>query len=187
MAENDSTQIVTGEVRLSYAYLFEPRAASDDEDEKYSCMVLIPKTDKATVRKILAAEKQAAEVGKAKHFGGKIPNNLKSVFRDGDEEGDFDKNPELEGHYFMNVSAKRKPGLVNKDKSPITSPDDIYSGCYARVALGAFAYNYNGSKGISFGLNHVMKTRDGERLDGVSNAEDVFADYFEDEDSDNLI
>lgn len=187
MPEADATQIVTGEVRLSFVHLLTPHAQNADDDEKYSCMLLIPKSDKATVAKVKRALTAAAEAGKAKTFGGTIPKNMKTTFRDGDEEGDLERYPEMEGHYFINVGSKRKPGLINRDKSPITSTDEIYSGCYARVQMGAFAYNFNGSKGVSFGLNHVMKTRDGERLDGTTSAEDVFADYFEDEEEDSLI
>lgn len=187
MPDASQTQVVTGEVRLSYVNLFEPRKQDEDDDAKYSCMILIPKDDQATVAKIKRALKAAAEAGKTKHFGGKIPPGLKTTFRDADEEQDLERNPEMAGHYFINLSSKMKPGLVNKNRDPILDPSEIYSGCYARVAMNAFAYNYNGTKGVSFGLNHVMKTRDGERLDGVSRAEDVFADYFEDEDEDALI
>ena len=42
-ALND-TQVVTGEVRLSYVTLFEPRKISEkDKDAKYSVTILIPK------------------------------------------------------------------------------------------------------------------------------------------------
>ncbi len=53
---------------------------------------------------------------------------------------------------------------------------------YSRVSMGAFPFNTQGSKGVSFGLNHVQKLEDGEPLGGTSRAEDDFDALDEDED-----
>lgn len=170
-----TNQIVTGEVRLSYCYLFEARKEDDPEKEgKYGCTILIPKTDKATVKKIKDAIEAAKVVGKGKNWGGKIPPNLKISLHDGDTERDTDEQPEFKGHYYMSVSSKERPGLVDRSVNPITDRSDLYSGCYARVAISAFPYNTDGSKGVTFFLNHVQKMRDGDHLDGRSKPEDVF-------------
>lgn len=168
-----ATKVVTGEVRLSYVHLFEPYS-QDEDDDKYSCVILIPKKDKKTLAKIEAAIEAATEAGKSSKFDGKIPAKLALTLYDGDEEADLEKNPEYEGHMYMSISSKTKPGLVDKDVDPILDSTEIYSGCYARVSMNAFPYNYKGKKGISFGLNHVQKLRDGENLGGRSRAEDDF-------------
>ena len=54
-----ATQIPTGKVRFSYNNLFTPRAAQEGAQEKYSTTLLIPKSDKATVKKIKAAMEAA--------------------------------------------------------------------------------------------------------------------------------
>jgi hypothetical protein len=169
-----ATKVVTGTVRLSYVHLLEPYAQGDSDEEKYSCVILIPKSDTATLNKIKAAIKAATEQGRNSKFEGKVPPNLAVTLRDGDEEGDLEKNPEYEGHMFMSISSKTRPGLVDKDLNQIMSADDIYSGVYARVSMNAFPYNFKGKKGISFGLNHVQKVRDGDFLGGRSRAEDDF-------------
>lgn len=178
---NSDTKVVTGEVRLSYAHLFQPYAQNEDQDPKYSCAILIPKTDTATLTKIKKAQKAALEAGLSRVFGGKKPPNLKTTLRDGDEEADLERNPEYAGHMFMNVSSKQKPGIVDRNVQPILDSSEVYSGCYARVSINAFAYNVSGNRGISFGLNHVQKLRDGDFLGGRSRAEDDF-DSLDDED-----
>lgn len=172
-----STKVVTGVVRLSFVHLLEP---SEDlnGNMKYSAMVLIPKKDKDTIDKIHAAEKAALEAAIPTKFNGTKPKNLKRVFRDADEELDLDKYPEAEGHMFMNVSNKTKPGLVDENVQPVMDPGAVYSGVYARVSVNAFAYNAQGSKGLSFGLNNVMVLGYGEPLGGVgASAESDFADF----------
>ena len=50
-----STKVVTGKVRFSYVNIFKSRAFQADQDAKFSICLLIPKEDKATLKKIKAA------------------------------------------------------------------------------------------------------------------------------------
>lgn len=168
-----ATKVVTGKVRLSYVHLFEKHQSHENAEPKHSTVILVPKTDTATIAKIEAAQKAALENGKSK-FGGTIPKNWKNTFRDGDEEGDLERNPEYAGHMFMTVSNKQRPSVVDRQLNPILDPTEVYSGCYARVSLNAFAFNTSGNKGVSFGLNHVQKLEDGEALGNITKAEDDF-------------
>ena len=181
MPNNQPTKVITGKVRLSYTHLFTPRAMNDDQDPKYSALLLIPKTDKKTKAKIDRAIEAATEAGKARFGKAWGRRGVSTTLRDGDEEGDLESNPELAGHYFMNVSAKNKPYVVDRARDLITDPTEVYSGCYAYVSLGAFAYNVSGNQGVSFGLNGVQKVAEGEPLDGRSRAEDDF-EVLDDED-----
>lgn len=188
--QND-TKVVTGRVRLSYVHVFEPFANQPNQDAKYSCVLMIPKKDKATIKKIKAAQAAAAEAGKVSKFGGKIPKNLKTTMHDGDVDADLDRNPEYAGHYYMSVSSKTKPGIVDRDKEIITDSSEVYSGCYARASINAFAFNTQGNRGVSFGLNHLQKLDDGDYLGGRSRAEDDFDDLddddLDDDDDESLI
>ncbi|MGK9252392.1 DUF2815 family protein [Paenibacillus humicus] len=175
---NSDTKVITGKVRLSYTHLFNPTAIEAGQEPKYSTAILIPKSDKETLKKIQAAINAAIEAGKSK-FGGKIPANLKKPLRDGDEERPDDEA--YQGHYFLNASAKQKPGIIDKYKNEITDSTEVYSGCYARVSLNFYAFNTAGNKGVAAGLNNVQKIAEGDYLGGRSRAEDDF-DEFEDED-----
>ena len=180
-------KVVTGEVRLSYANLLTPRAAQEGAAPKYSVVLLIPKSDTATVAKIRAAQKQALEDGKAK-FGGKVPAKWTDTLHDGDTEADLERNPEYAGHWYISTSANEQypPNVVDRSLNKILDPSEIYSGMWARVSMVAFAFNTQGNKGVSFGLRNVQKTRDDEPFSGASRAEDDF-EALDDEDSQSLI
>jgi hypothetical protein len=172
-----STKIVTGKVRFSYAHVFQPTSMDDGKDPKYNISLLIPKSDKATIKKIQDAIELAKEEGKAK-LGGKIPANLKTPLRDGDSERPDDAA--YAGHYFINANSAQKPGVVDKDLNPIITPEEFYSGCYGRASINFYAYNVSGNKGIAAGLNNLQKLEDGERLSGGSTAEEDFGSESDD-------
>lgn len=175
------TKVITGKVRLSYCHIFEPFSNDDDVPPKYSTTILIPKSDKKTYEALRAAQQAALENGKDSRFGGKIPRNWTDTIHDGDEEADLDRNPEYAGHWFMSVSSKTRPGIVDQNVQPIMDSTELYSGAYARVSINAFPFNTQGNKGVSFGLNHVQKIADGDFLGGRSNAEDEFDEIDEDD------
>lgn len=135
--------------------------------------MLIPKSDKATLAKIQTAIDAAIEDGIGK-FGGKKPSKaaLKLPLRDGDAE-----RPEDEVYkdcYFVNANSTTPPQIVDQQVQPILDQNEVYSGCYARVAVTFYAFNSNGNKGIACGLGNIQKVRDGEPLSGHTNAADDF-------------
>jgi hypothetical protein len=152
---------------------------SDDQEPKYSVCLLIPKSDKDTLKKINAAIEAAKQQG-VSLWGGKIPPNLKLPLRDGDEERP--DQPEYEGMYFINASSKTAPGVVDKNVQPILDSTEVYSGCYARVSINFYPFNKAGNKGVACGLNNVQKIADGDYLGGRSRAEDDFDPIYDDED-----
>ncbi len=187
MTEVDVKKVVTGEVTLSYVQLLEARAMEEGQPKKFSCVLVIPKSDKRTIKAIKKAQAAALEDLKASN-NGKLPANWKNTLRDGDEDGDLDRNPEYEGCMFMSVSANENypPGIVGRDRQPILTAGEIYSGMKARVSMVAFHFN-NKSKGVSFGLRNVQKLGDGPRLGGTASDPDEDFDDLDDEDDDDLI
>lgn len=189
-ATTTATQVITGKVRFSFVHVFKPKAVNDGQEAKYSAALWIPKSDKETMRKIRAAI-EAARLGSANKFNGKVPDKLKTTLSDGDEmitndeTGETERKhpPECAGHYILNTSSKTKPGIIGRDRQEILDPTEFYSGCYGRAALNFYAYNVGGSKGIACGLNHVQKLADGEPLGGGGGrAEDTFPDDLDDDD-----
>lgn len=179
-----NTKVVTGIVRFSYLHVWEPAKIEGSDEERYSVSLIIKKSDKKTIADIEKAIEAAKEVGKSSKFGGKIPANLKTPLRDGDIDREDDEN--YANCYFINANCKTKPGLVYKNGQRIINSDDLYSGCYGRASITFYAFNSNGNKGIACGLNNLMKTSEGWPLGGRSLAEDDFADYFEDDEDDDL-
>lgn len=175
------TKVVTGKVRFSFVNVFEPKTFGDNNEPKYSVMLLIPKTDVGTKKRIDDAIEGAKEAGIGK-FGGKLPTLLKTTLKDADKDTDQDgeifanKWDYTKGHYIINVSSKIKPAVVDANLQPIIDPTEFYSGCYGRASIRFFAYNSNGNKGISAGLNNLQKLEDGESLGSITTPEEDFGE-----------
>ena len=153
-------KVVTGKVRLSYVHVFEPETINEGGEPKYSVSLLIPKKDKATLQAINAAIASVKAADKSKvTWGGKVPADavLKLPLRDGDEERPDDEA--YTGMMFVNANAsiKVKPEVIDKVGKPILNPDELYSGCFARVSVTFYAFNVSGNKGIACGLGNIMK------------------------------
>ncbi|SDX64256.1 Protein of unknown function [Salimicrobium album] len=183
-AKRNGTKVITGEVRASYANVWEPQSINGS-DEKYSVSLIISKEDTETIKAIEQAIEEAKEDGKAK-FGGKIPNSLKTPLRDGDEEREDDEA--YKNSYFINANrnaSQGQPQIVDAYKNKITDTTAVYSGCFIRASVNFFAFNTNGNKGIAAGLGNIQKIRDGEMLSGGSTADEDFDEL--DTDDDDLI
>lgn len=182
----NTTKVVTGKVRLSYVALLEPKAF-EGQEAKYSTVILIPKTDKATIKKIQDAQKAAYEAAKNDKLKGIKWERVKTTLRDGDEDMDTEDHPEYAGHMFMSISSKTKPQIIDKYKNPVDSAEEVYSGVYARVSLNAYAYNTAGNKGISCGLNNVQVVAKGDYLGGKTSADADFDEWDEEDDEEDFI
>lgn len=179
------SKVVTGKVRFSYVNIFKSRAFQADQDAKFSICLLIPKEDKATLKKIRAAIDEAIQEGISTKWNGKKPANIKLPLRDGDEER-ADEAPEYADMMFLNANSTQKPGIVDKDLNEILDPDEVYSGCWGRASVNFYPFSVNGNKGIGVGLNNVQKLKDGERLGATrASAESDFGDDFDDGDDDD--
>ena len=178
MYQNDAQKVLTGEVRLSYCNLIQPRAPMNGQgDPKYSVTLLIPKSDYATKADIDASIEAAARDATAKMWGGVRPQ-FASIVWDGDgvRKNGMPFGDECRGHWVLTASTKQKPHVVGFDNINVDlAPQDIYSGMYARVTLRFYGFNQNGNRGVGCGLGNVMKTREGEALAGGASAASDFA------------
>lgn len=180
-----ATKVVTGKVRFSYVNIFKSRAFQAGQDAKFSICLLIPKEDKATIKKIRAAIDEAIAEGVASKWGGKKPANLKLPLRDGDDER-AEEDESYVGMFFLNANSNQKPGIVDRDLNEILDPEEVYSGCWGRASINFYPFNSNGNKGVGVGLNNIQKLKDGERLGGArASAEDDFGDGFDDVDDED--
>lgn len=172
------TKMTTPElVRFSYVNLENPKLAPGATEPRFGMSVIIPKKNKKTIAAIKACIAAAEELGKDKH--GKSWKAKKMPLRDGDEERE---DAAYADSYFFNANAKNRPGLVDKNVQPILDPKEIKSGDWGCVSLNFYPFNVNGNSGVAVGLNHVQKVKDGEPLGSVSNAEDDFEKFEDDQD-----
>ena len=159
---------------LSYPHLFQARAIQQGQDPKFSCSVLVLKTDP-----MLAQVQQILETEKANGFPSGFPPNGKVFLKDGAVE--YPQDPKMHNYMIISGSAKadQKPVTVDANMQPVMDPAIVYPGAEAWVQFNSFVYDMQLSKGVGAGLNGVMLT--GEegvlgRLDNRPTAEQMFAD-----------
>lgn len=167
------TNVTTGKVRLSYVHLFKPYAHTPGQEEKFSCTILVPKTDTETMTRISTAIEAAKQKGITDKWNGQCPPILPTPIHDGDGVRPSDGmafGAECKGHWVFTASAKADypPEVVGPDRSPIMNQSEVYSGMYAYVNVNFFPYSFGSKKGIGCGLGPVMKVADGEPLSGSS-------------------
>lgn len=172
------TKVVTGKVRFSYANVWKPTAI-EGGTPKFNVALLIPKSDKATIKKINDAVNAACADFKAKN-NGKLPKTFKLPLRDGDEERENDED--YVDHYFINLSSLKAPLVLDANRDEILDPLEFYSGCYGRAVFNCYFFDKAGNKGVAAGLSSVMKTADGEPLGGASASAEDYDDDYEDDD-----
>lgn len=165
------TNVTTGEVRFSFVHLFKPYAFQLGQEEKYSCTVLVPKTDTDTMARINAAVEAAKQKGISDKWGGIQPPVIPTPVYDGDgvrPSDGMEFGAECKGHWVFTASAKADypPEIVDRLGNPVINQSEVYSGMYGRVNVTFYPYAFGGKKGIGCGLGPVQKLRDGEVLGG---------------------
>lgn len=183
-----STKVVTGKnTRFSYCNVWEPRSINGSTP-KYSVSLIIPKSDKRTVKAINEAVEEAYHEGESrlKGNGKSVPalSVIRTPLRDGDLERPDD--PAYANSWFLNANSTTPPGIVDAARNEILNRSEVYSGCYGRASINFYAYNSNGNRGIAAGLNNLQKLRDGEPLGGRASAAADFSGLDDDEDDDFL-
>lgn len=164
--------IITPKARMGFPTLFTPRTAPGSDKAKYSVSLVIP--DKADITLL---KKAAADAAKAK-WGDKLPAKLKTPFlKAGECEGDKGKHfpDELDAWIVLRPTSLQQPGIVDARGQNVTEEKEVYAGRWCVASLRAFAYDTNGNKGVSFGLQNVQILDNDEAWGGMrARAEDEF-------------
>ena len=158
------TKINLKNVRLSFPnlYLKEPAfkntwenmTIEEKERAKYTATFLLDKNDAETKRKIDSALKELVEIKKYK----KVPSGEFLCVKDGDNV-DYDG---YENVWSIKAGNKKRPLLIDRDKTPLTAEDDkFYAGCYVNAVIEFYPYNYKG-EAINANLYGVQFVKDGE-------------------------
>lgn len=159
--------------RLDFVWLSDPYKVDEKDPGKYQVTILIPKTETEAVKTLRSIIAEVTDIGKVTKWGQTLPPNLKEVLRDGDERRN-DPNGVYKGCWYLTAKSARQVPVFNRNKLPITNPDELYSGIWGAVNLAVFPYKASGSCGLAAGLNAVMKLRDDVRLSGGGPSADVF-------------
>lgn len=185
MSATNSTKVISPLAVLSYPHLAAPQASQDGKAPKYSAtLIFTPETLADAKEKALFEQMQKAAIAAIEaKWPGKADALLKSeTFKKG-----FRRDAESKGYpagsIFVNVRSSQQPGIVYAHAGADGKPEKMaqediktkmYPGVIVRGSLAAFAYDNNGNKGVSFGLNNLQLVRNGERMDGRTAAENEF-------------
>lgn len=182
-----TVDITTGIGTLSFPHVFASTAGKkDDGSPVYDIQLIIPKAQREDVRAMLLAIKK---VGEAKW--GDNWKKVRTPLRDGDKEKDEltedgstkgDKYPERLNCYFLNARSTKPVGVYDRQRNPITNPDDLYGGCKGKIAVTFYPYSTSGNHGIGVGLNGVQKIADGEAFGGGRPAVESMFDLLDEDD-----
>lgn len=162
--------------RLSFPSLFE-KTQFEDGEPKFSCVLLFPRG--ADLKVLYEAAKQKA----VEEWGSKaLSMNVHMPFRD---QGDKALAGYEKGAVFLTANTKQRPGVVGPNARPIEDQEQIYPGCWVLATIRPFAYDRKAKKGVSFGLQNVMKLADDEPFAGGARADEEFSDITGDMSGDN--
>lgn len=171
------TKITTPIFRVSYPHIWTPQKSEDGNSDIYGVTAIFDDTADLSEMKKLALAIRTQKFGKDGKF--------KKTFRY-EDEFDLKKNPEYKGKIIVAMRSynrpvavvKRNPSVAQGQKGwlkNITDQSEFYAGCYAIAAVVCYDFNHpKGGKGVAFGLQNLIKVKDGEPLVGSSNPEDDF-------------
>jgi len=169
------SKVILRNVRLSFPELFK-KGSFNGEETKYGATFLLNKEEHADT--IAEIKTQIAELIKTNLKGAKVPAD-KLCLRDGDEV-EYDG---YAGCFSLKASTKKRPIVVNKDKTPLVEEDGKpYGGCYVNATVDFWVQNNAYGKRINSTLLAVQFFKDGEPFaDGAVGDVNDF-DMFDDDD-----
>lgn len=167
-------------VRLSFPNLFQTASFGGEDTGKYDgTFILDKKGHKDIIKEIEKGFKILAD----EKFKGKIPPEDKICLKDGDET----EREEQQGCMVVKASTKRRPMVLDRDKSPITEGDNvIYAGCFVNAIITLWAQNNAYGKRINASLDGVMFCGHGEPFGAPAIDADEFNAFGEPDDDKDM-
>ena len=169
------SKIILKNVRVSFPSLFK-KGSFNGEETKYEATFLLNKEEHAD--SIAEIKAQIADLVKVNLKGAKVPAD-KLCLRDGDE---VEYNG-YAGCYSIKCSTKKRPIVIDRDRSPLTEDDNKpYGGCYVNASIDLWVQNNAYGKRVNSTLLAVQFAKDGEPFaDGTSGDVNDF-DMLDDDD-----
>jgi len=163
--------------RLSFPSLFNMASFGGESTGKFEATFILDKKEHAKqIEEIEAAIAKLQKELKVKLASDKL------CLKDGDEM----ERPEYQGKMTIKASTKKRPLVINRDKTPLTEDDNVvYAGCYVNAIITLWAQNNSYGKRVNAQLDGVQFVRDGEPFGDGGISVDQF-DGFDDGDDDTF-
>lgn len=193
MAERPDV-VVLKNVRCSFPKYFTPEASVPGGPVKFGGQFIIDPDSadgKANIKALNAAIKAVAVkawVDKSERIVAALAEDRKCL-REGDKatNGEGDVYDGYAGMMYVSASNKKRPQILNRDKTPLAEEDGvIYGGCFvdAVISLYATTKKEQGGNGLFASLEIVRFRKDGDSFGAGKVAVD---DYLDDLDDDDVI
>ncbi|MBE0435910.1 MAG: DUF2815 family protein, partial [Methylomicrobium sp.] len=137
-------------------------------------------TGKYTATFILDKKEHASQIDEIKNaIRDLIKTDLKGArlapdkicLKNGEDSG----RDELANAYTIKATTKRRPLVIDKDKTPIVESDNkLYPGCYVNAIITLWAQNNNWGRRVNAGLQGVQFVADGEPFGDAGVSVDEF-------------
>jgi len=160
---------------IKMANLFNTATFGGQSTGKYEATFILDKKEHAaTIKEI----QSLIETMSKTELKGKVPSD-KICLKDGDET----ERAEFAGKYTLKASTKKRPLVINRDKTPIAEADNvIYAGCFVNGIISLWAQDNQFGKRINAQLDGVQFVRDGDPFSDNSVSVDAFDAFGTDED-----
>lgn len=164
-------------VRLSFPDIWVPKSLQANAEPKYGCSFLI---DKATqgeqikeLKELILAAAKAKWPGKVKELTDK--KKLHFCLHEGSEK-DYDGYSE--DNMFLTASSKKRPLIVDRDRTPLAEQDSRpYAGCYVDAIVRIWVQDNDYGKRVNAELMGVQFVKDGDPFGAGPINPDAFTDH----------
>lgn len=161
--------------RLSFPSLFQTEEFGGESTGKYAATFILDSVDNAAEIKQIQDETNRLMKEELKT---KLPSE-KIALKDGDEIG----RPEYEGKMTIKATTKKRPLVIDRDKTPLGEHDEKpYAGCYVNAIISLWPQNNQYGKRVNASLEGVQFAAHGEPFTTGGIDVDEFDD-FDDEDA----
>ena len=154
--KQERENIKMANVRISFPSLFQTEVFGGEDTGKYTATFILDKTEHAGIIKEINAK--IAAITKEKFKNKPLPPDRVCL-----KNGDDMEREEFQGKMTIKAATKKRPTVINRDKSVLTAEDDvIYAGCYVNAIIGLWAQDNQFGKRINATLYGVQFANNGE-------------------------
>ena len=159
------SKVVTELVRFVNINIIKPVSHSDITDFEYSLVFVVPKNETKTIKKLNDSFDKVIRLN-SKFWENKFDNDTIEFLKDGDK---LSNNEHFKNTYYLKLSSRVKPELVDKDINRILDLNELYDGCYGRVSMTLYPFKIQEELGVTCELNNIQKLKEGEKIKSTEN------------------
>jgi len=157
-------------VRLSFPSLFQTAEFAGDDTGKYEATFILDKDEHNDVIEQINSEMERMQKEDLKS---KLKSD-KLALKNGDDMA----RPEFEGKMTIKASTKKRPLVIDRDKTPLTQDDNKpYAGSYVNAIVRLWAQDNQYGKRVNASLEGVQFFGDGEPFGAGGISVNEFDDF----------